>query len=1086
MVLIAPSAISQSISGDLVVSVTDSSGAVVVGAKLELTEVETGIKQESATDSSGNAILPQLKPGLYRLSVAASGFQKKEVTDVRIQVGQRARVEVELPVGQITEAITVSAAAATLLNSESAAIGQVLEQQAIVNLPLSGRNFIQLATITAGAVPIGIATSPATSWTGRSDMTLSIAGGRESNNSFLLNGIETRNARFGTVGIRPSIEAIQEFKIQRSTFGAEFGRSSAVINTTLRSGTNGLHGSVFDFWQNREMNATDFFLNASGRTKPPLNQHNYGTAIGGPVLIPKLYNGRNRTFWFFNYEGSRQRVSSAATGLYPSKAQLAGNLADDSNGTGVFPRSSSLCQANPSSRKCADVIDPRSGAPFPGNVIPANRIDPITSIAHQFIPAPNVTVPLNSPTFPTFNTVGTPGQINDWDQYNVRIDHTISPRDTVFGSFSYSNEDRDIKALSPLRGEGFPLRNRLVTATWNRTISPTILNEFRFGFNRSVTYRLSETSFTQDYAKDLFGLKNLATQPIVYGVPQFTISGFATIGSISQAIGATDENLQFTDNLSIIRGKHNMRAGLQISRQAYYQVTNFSGNPSFTFDGRYTGLQTNAGVGLADFLLGVPASAGGAVGDGQQDMRTTYYGGYIQDDWRLLPTFTINVGIRYEFARSPVEINNHSLFFSPELRRVVLAGQGVRPEIVDPDYNNWAPRFGFNWTPKFLENFVVRGGFGVFYATDNFNEEQFKVMGPPFFQAQTLSGDARVPNLFMSDMLPSFTTSPAISPFSFDRLNRTPYLLQWSFGLQKSIGAHWLVEAEYAGSQGNKLPQRRNINAGAVDPTGTIPIANRVPFPGFGPGMLLTYNGGWSSYNALTAKVERRFASGLYLLGSYTWQKSLDLGATDEFSTISTEYKKWDKGHSTFDVPHRFVSSFTYELPFGRGRKFLGGVNRAVDFMLGGWQTSGILTFSQGQFQTLNLGSDWILVGSFSRSIPNVIGDPFAGRTLPDRYWNPAAFDFPRDAQGNRIRVVGNAGRNTYQQPGINNWDTSLFKNFRVTEKVNTQFRWETFNTLNHTQFGNANVNTQSPTFGAITSTRITARRMQLGLKVTW
>ena len=232
--------------------------------------------------------------------------------------------------------------------------------------------------------------------------------------------------------------------------------------------------------------------------------------------------------------------------------------------------------------------------------------------------------------------------------------------------------------------------------------------------------------------------------------------------------------------------------------------------------------------------------------------------------------------------------------------------------------------------------------------------------------------------------------------------------------------------------------------------------------------------------------VERRFARGLYLLGSYTWQKSLDLGATDEFSTISTEYKKWDKGHSTFDVPHRFVSSFAYELPFGRGKKYGASIPKAADLVMGGWQTNGILTFAQGQFQSLNLGSDWINVGSFSRSIPQLIGDPFSGTARPDRYWNSSAFDFPRDAQGNRIRVVGNSGRNTYQQPGLNNWDLSMFKNFKVTERFTTQFRWETFNSLNHTQFGSANTNTQSATFGAITGTRVTARRMQLGLKVLW
>jgi hypothetical protein len=544
--------------------------------------------------------------------------------------------------------------------------------------------------------------------------------------------------------------------------------------------------------------------------------------------------------------------------------------------------------------------------------------------------------------------------------------------------------------------------------------------------------------------------------------------------------------MQFTDNFSVIRGKHNMRAGFQISKQAYFQVTNFSGNPSFTFDGRYSGLQTTVGTGLADFLLGTPGSAAGAIGDGQQDMRSTFYGAYLQDDWRVLPNFTINVGIRYEFAASPREINNHSLFFSPELRQVVLAGQGVRPEIVDPDYNNWAPRFGFNWNPKFIQNFVVRGGIGVFYSTDNFNEEQFKVNGPPFFQAQTLAGDARTPNLFMRDMLPSFTASPNLSPFSFDRLNRTPYLTQWSFGIQKSLGANWLIEAEYAGSTGSKLGQRRNQNAGYMDPTGTIPLASRVPFPGFGPGMLLTYNGGWSSYNALTAKIERRFSGGLYLLSSYTWQKALDLGSTDDFSTIHSEFKKWDKGHSAFDVPHRFVSSFSYELPVGRGKKLLGGMGRAADLLLGGWEVNGIATFAQGQFNTLVLGSDWLLMGSWTKSISQVIGDPYAGRSLPDRYWNPAAFDYPRDAQGNRIRVLGNAGRNTFQQPGLNNWDMSLMKNFRITESLNSQFRWETFNSFNHTQFGSANTNTTSATFGSITGTRVTARRMQLGLKLIW
>lgn len=1080
--LIAPA---QTVSGDLVVNVADPSGAVVSASKLRLTNVETNITQESVTDALGNALFPQLKPGSYKLEVETAGFQKVEVDDIRIQVGQRARVDVKLKVGQVTEAVTVSAAAATLLNAESAALGQVIDQKPILDLPLSGRNFIQLAQISAGAVPIGIGSSPATSWTGRGDMTLSIAGGRESNNSFLLNGIETRNARFGSVGIRPSLEAIQEFKVQRSTFGAEFGRSSAIINTTMRGGANELHGSVFEFWQNRELNANDFFLNSSGRLKAPFNQNNFGTAVGGPVTIPKIYNGRNRTFWFFNYEAIRQRVSSSSTGLYPSAAQLKGNLADDSAGVGILPKSSPLCQPNPNARKCQDVIDPLSGLPFPGNVIPANRLDPQTQIATQYTVSPNLSVPVNTANFPTFNTVGTPGQLNDWDQYNTRIDHLLTSSDQLFGTFSWSEEARDVKALRPYGGEGFPLNNRLVTVTWNRTFRPNILNEFRFGWNRSRTFRLAETSFGRDFAKEVFNLKNTTNVPMVFGVPSFGTSGFGAIGSLSQAIGATDENFQFTDNLGIMKGKHNFRAGLQISRQLYFQITNFAGNPSFNFDGRYTGLQV-AGVGLGDFLLGFPASVQGSIGTGEQDMRTTFWSGYLQDDWRIVPSFTLNFGLRYEVARSPVEILDRSMFFSTDIAQIVLAGKGVRRDIVDPDWNNFAPRIGFTWRPALLNTFVVRGGFGVYYATDNFNEEQFKAQGPPFFQSQRLEGDARRPTLFMRDMLPSFTASPNLTPFTFDRLSRTPYVNQWSFGIQKSFGADYLLEVEYAGSQGNKLPQRRNLNAGRLDPTGTIPIAQRVPFPQFGPGMLITYNGGWSSYHAMTAKLEKRYSSGLYLLGSYTWQKSIDLGATDEFSTISTEYKKWDKGHSTFDVPHRFVTSWIYELPFGKGKKLLASAGRGLDLVAGGWQLNGIATFAQGQFQTLGLGSDWVLVGSFSKSIPNIIGDYRTGRALPDRYLNPAAFDFPKDAQGNRIRAVGNAGRNSLQQPGLNNWDVGVSKNLRITERFQSQLRWETFNSWNHTQFGSANLTTTSPNFGRILGTRVGPRRMQLGLKLSW
>lgn len=337
----------------------------------------------------------------------------------------------------------------------------------------------------------------------------------------------------------------------------------------------------------------------------------------------------------------------------------------------------------------------------------------------------------------------------------------------------------------------------------------------------------------------------------------------------------------------------------------------------------------------------------------------------------------------------------------------------------------------------------------------------------------------------MSNMLPSFSASANLTPFSFDRHNRTPYVSQWSFGVERTFRRDFLFEVNYAGSTGQKLPERRNLNIARVDPSGTVPIAARVPYPAYGF-ILLTYNGGWSSYNAMTARLEKRFTGGLFMLGSYTWQKSLDLGGTDEFSAISADFKKFDKGHSTFDVPHRFVYSYVYELPFGRGKRFVGGVNPVLNAVIGGWQATGITTFAMGQFQTPGLGVDWINAGSFTASRPNIIGPYKAGRSLPDAYVNPAAFDYPRDSTGQRIHVEGNAARNSIEQPGINNWDMGVVKNTRVGERANVQFRCEMFNAWNHTQFGTASLNLASANFGRITGLLVGPRRMQLGLRVTY
>ncbi len=982
---------------------------------------------------------------------------------------------VKLTLGTVSQTVEVSASAATLLNTESATEGQVLQEHTIEDLPLNGRNFIQLAQLTSGATPIGSGNSPASTWTGRSDQTLSIEGLRESDVSYLLDGIETRNARFGNAGIRPDPDAIQEFNVQRGFFTPDYGGSAAIVNTTLRSGTNDLHLIAFDLVRNKDFDANNYFANAAGQPLPAFTQNQFGATSSGPVVIPKIYNGRNKLFFMFNYEGFRQREGLDLTGLYPSAAQLSGNLADNSAGTGLFPTSSAFCQANPTSQHCVNVINPATGQPFPGNVIPSNLLNPVSQKAVSFTPAPNVPTAANSINFPSFNTYESPKQVNNFDQYNVRMDYQLSSKDSIYGSFSNSNEPLFVPAIQPLGGTNNPLTDRLWTATYVRTITPNIVNEFRFGYNDTSTYKLEQGANGPNYAANTFGLKNTSTNPFDFGVPQFNITGFGQTGSFSEAIGADEVNYQYVDNLSITRGAHNFKLGFQIMHFNYYEITDFGGVPNFSFTGQFTG----ASNGLAEFLLGIPYTATTSVGNSAQNMVSNYYGGYLADNWRILPKLTINLGIRYEFEPYPREVNGRAEFLDTATGQEVIAGHGVRPEIVDPDYNNFAPRLGLAY--QFTRNTVIRAGAGIYYATDNANELQFEIVGAPFYSSQTLTSNATTPTLSLNNLFPGATTGASFNPFTLNLHNRTPYVSQWTFDVQHTFGSDNFVELGYTGNTGQKLPQRYNLDAGTIDPTGTIPLAQREPFPQYKGFMLFSDNDGWSSYEAFTARYEHRFRSGVYLLGAYTWQKALDVGTTDDFSSISADFKKFDKGQSDYDVPQRFVLSYTYELPVGRGKALLGNSSKALSAIIGGWQLNGITTFSAGQYHTVSTAVFWPDISpTFNTSVPDVISNPTQAQNPRALWFNSAAFAYPA------LHVEGDAGRNQFETPGLVDWDMSLFKDTKFTERLAAQLRFEAFNIFNHTQFGVPNMTWGTPTFGEITSTQVDARRLQLGLRLTF
>ena len=416
LLLSATSLRAQSITGDLVVTVNDNSGAIVSGAALVLTQSSTGLQRKSASNESGIAVYGDLSPGEYVLQASSAGFESKKVNNIFVVIGQRSTIAVSLQVGSVSTVVDVSAASETLLNSESAAVGQAVSQKSVEDLPLNGRNFVQLTQLTSGAAPVGQGTSPATTWTGRTDTTVSFVGLRESDTSYLVNGIETRNSRFGNTGIRPSVDAIQEFRVQRSFFGADFGHSASVVNTTLLAGSNPFHLVLFELNRNVDYAAEDFFAKRNHIPQPALNQNNFGTTFSGPIWIPHLYDGHNKSFFMFNYEGFRLIQGTTGSTVYPSQAQLQGNLADDSDGTGVFPTTSAFCLTNPSSQKCVNIINPLTNTPFPGNVIPTGQISAFAKAALQFIPTPNIAVAAGATSFPAANYSAAPRNTQQIDQ----------------------------------------------------------------------------------------------------------------------------------------------------------------------------------------------------------------------------------------------------------------------------------------------------------------------------------------------------------------------------------------------------------------------------------------------------------------------------------------------------------------------------------------------------------------------------------------------------------------------------------------------------------------------------------------------
>jgi Carboxypeptidase regulatory-like domain len=1046
--------------GAIVGRVVDPSGASVPGAAIKVTNVETNVSREVITDNTGDYAVRSLIPGFYSIEVTAQGFQRQTVEKVKLDVAQTLRQDFQLVVGQVTEAVEV-AAVAPLLTTEEGTIGTVIDNTKVLELPLNGRDFNHLTRLVPGAVRGANGGGP----TIQSD-TYAVTGGRSDTNYYSLDGMFNNGTFFKTAAIHPSIDAIQEFKIQTNTSARYGAAAGANINIAIRSGTNDLHGSLFEFIRNDHLDSRDYFA----QTKPTYQRNNFGFTIGGPVVIPKLYSGKNRTFWFFNYEALRERRAVTQTLTIPTPAMVAGDLSRTLTGEPAPQIFNPLSAREVGGQIIRD--------PFPGNIIPPSLIQPYSTAYAQFW-FPTDLIPNT-----TANYINNNKRTRDDNQVNVRIDQKISEKNNLFGRFSWAD-------LSQINPQNMPKAFQERFNTYHgfvlndtHVFSPTVILDLRGGYLRNNLGEGPTTRFIDVYRQA--GITNTPEKFRDYDFPiNFGISGFTGPG-IGNLVNGPDFIYQGAVGLTKMWGRHTISTGFDYTRLRIIHDSVFS---TFNFDNIPSADPQNVartGQSMASFLLGLPSTANRIVGETDLDIRHDLYHAYIQDDIKVTPRLTVNAGLRYEYNQWPHHIRGRLSGFDMFTGQFIWASRNpvtgeppnVRPEIGDPRFLNFAPRFGFAY--RISDKTVVRSAYGIFYNSNFSWEWSTSRGGWPFSVSDNITGLNIGLNLQRADQLfATFDPSKVVpqNQHTVARDVQTPYMQNWNFGIEHQLAQDLLLELNYQGSKGTHLASFLSTNDAPPGPGDPNP---RRPFPS-GGSLSELKTVATSKYHGLTTKVEKRFSSGFSMLGSYAWQKSIDLNS--QFGGTSPQINtniKSNLGLSDFDQRHVANISYIWQLPFARN------LTGAPRIFLDGWEVSGITTLETGRpfhvsvpFDNANVGSR----GNFQRA--NLVGDPFPNgfnqQTGPAGVWfNTDAFAVPERF------TYGNLGRNTLRGPSFTNWDFGVYKNFPVREGVRIQFRSEFFNLFNNTNFGNPNGNITQPNFGKVLGTVTIQRQIQFGLKLVY
>jgi carboxypeptidase family protein len=1093
-------AIAQTATGQITGAVKDANGAVLAKAKVKVNNALTGFTRETITNEEGGYVFPLLPVGVYSVTVEQQGFRSARKANVTINVDQIVRADFDLTVGDVSAVVEVESGAVAL-DTETASMGQIVSQRQVTQLPLNGRNFLQLLFLNGGTVETGGEQGSMRQGAGNA---ISINGARPTSNNYLLDGTSNTDTALGTPAAILSVDAIQEFKEQTGTYSAEYGFSANQVNIVSKRGTNDVHGTVFWFGRNDALDANNFFNNSRGVEKTKLRQNQYGFVAGGPVWIPKLYDGKNKSFWLVNFEGYKRIQGFSQLLTVPTPNQLAGQFT-------------------------TTIIDPRNGQPFLNNMIPQDRFSRIARLAvAKFFPAPNFT--------------GTGGNYLqnrnlplDQNQYTIRGDQELGHYGSVFGRFTSTDYTNTSVGNTTELGDRFFIQK---TKSWQ--VSHTI----PFGANLVNQFRLGHIEARADEngpAAPQSDIDPLRLTGVFTGIPDvqrtYPAVGFAGVGaglagggsSVNDYTTSFQPMWDISNTTTWIHGNHTLNFGANLRKWSLQRdlANDFLGQ--FTYSGFFTGNGTRDHA-IADFLLGYfsgasvfqPAGFGvaGKVGNPRQ-FNFWYLAPYIQDDWKVNKRLTLNLGLRYDFRTIPTESNDRMGWrdLSNPLGGLLVADQNLvktgivgdqsyykfagRRNPADASKRVFAPRFGFAFRPFSDDKTVVRGGYGVFFDSAEGREIDGAADIFPYVSRGNYTQSLGQANLITTDNLfPDFASAKVATPAAntFLAVNispepRNPYVQQWSLGAQRSLTQKTTLELNYIGAKGTHLLMRRNI-AQARPPAnpalcaanataGDCPVASRKPFPNFGTYIDSDWSGN-SSYNAFNAKVEHRSNSMLFTM-VYTWAKSID--SKSAAAGIGNDVAGWqgflnnadvrrDRGLSEFDVDQRLVSSLVYELPVGRGKKFGGNLPKAVDLVIGGWQVNTIATFQRGFPMTITASDIGGLNDTFGTNRADLVGTPKLTKTL-DRWFDPSAFRQP--AAG----FLGTSGRSILRAPGINNWDTGLFKNFTITEKVSFQFRFESFNAFNHTQWGVPVRNVADPNFGRILSARA-ARINQLGAKIVF